>query len=125
MRGGVLILSLGLACGLLGCQRADPKTARIEGDSPGAMANWRAKIEDQFPPAQWIEVNAMLQELRWSVKTDNVAADSDATAEAVAKLVAGCTMDELLRLGYTAKLRRLSGVRAELQDSVQGNAHML
>jgi hypothetical protein len=125
MRRGLLIVLLGVELALLGCERTDPKAVRIEGDSIGAVANWRAKIEDRFPPKQWVEVDAMLQELRWSVKPDNAAANADTTAEAVAKLVAGCTMDELLRLGYTAKLRRLSGVRAELKDSVDGNARML
>jgi hypothetical protein len=124
MRLTPAIILLLIAVGVAACGRSDPKRVRIAGDAPGAMANWRGKIEDRIPSAQWHEIDDAVQELRWSVKSPGAPANDPATADAVAKRVANCTFDEVLQHGYNAKIVRLEGIRLELKEAVDKNALM-
>jgi hypothetical protein len=107
---------------LAGCARPDPRTVRITGDLPGSINGWRGKIEDQITRAEWKEFDAMLQEVRWSLRPMGTAANDAATTEALVKRVQGFTFGDVLRLGYETKLRRLEPLRAELKEAIDTNA---
>jgi hypothetical protein len=116
------LISAGVLALLASCSRTDPRTARIVGGAPGNIANWRYRIEAQLPSADWHEFDAALQELKWSLKEEGAAANSSAVAAALAQRVENCTFNEVLRIGYGAKIRRLQALRSELKHAVDTNA---
>jgi hypothetical protein len=122
MRPLTIFVGAVLAVLLAGCGRSDPKTLRIANASPGALALWRATIQPSLNSAQWRELEAAVQEVRWSVTARGSAANDPATVEALGERLQGRTLDEVLRLGWETKLRRLEGIRAELKEAVNANA---
>ncbi len=109
-------MSIGLASG---CSRSDAE-AHVAAKNIGDLQVWRSNAGNRFNAAAWKEFDLALQEIRWRASSEGKS--GAAVNAALCAQIDGHTFDEVLRLGYEARLARLEAMRAEMQRMVDGNA---
>jgi hypothetical protein len=116
-----------LACaGLLaaGCAPADPLAVVVTADTAGAFATWRIGVGSDFTRDGWREFDDAVQEIKFEIMAANLATGGEAVATVARGRIDGLAAREVLRLGYTAKIRRLGADRAGLAAAMEQNSRL-
>lgn len=103
--------------GSAGCRPAEEWNI-VRSRSGLEFQQWRAAAIHQMTPAERDELDALVDELRWS-ETPPL------TKEAVYALIDRKPLADVLRLGYEARIRRLDPLWGELKGAVDSNALLM
>jgi hypothetical protein len=116
-----IVLLGALAAGICSCGKPDPRTAPVKSASPSAFARWRTMASDGIRVEEWREFDSLLQELRMRVTAEKRASGSEAVEAAMRAGIDGRTFQEVLLLGYEARLRRVIPERGEVELAMSEN----
>lgn len=118
---GRVVLMAVVAVGWFGCAKEDPRTAPVKSGSPSAFARWRTMASDTIRAEEWREFDALLQELRMRVTAEKRASGSEAVEAAMRADIDGKTFQEVLLMGYEARLKRVVPERGEVELAMSEN----
>ncbi len=116
-----LVLVAALAAGFFGCAKQDPRAAPVKSGSPSAFARWRTMASGEIRAEEWREFDALLQELRMRVTAEKRASGSEAVEAAMRADIDGKTFQEVLLMGYEARLKRVIPERGEVELAMSEN----
>lgn len=117
-------VSLGLACAVLahfGCSKRE-EPLLVDGRSHSTLRAWRSASSPQLPVAKWREFDAALDEIRFELQREDPTLAHNEAVDAAARKVHGKTIDQALREGDLARLRRLTQMAEQLKTMVDTNA---
>jgi hypothetical protein len=85
---------------------------------------WRDRVGGGLTPAQCLDFDAALQEIRFNIMADGEATGARAIEEALREKIAGRTVRQVLQIGYESKLARLNADSEKLDSFIRRNAQL-
>jgi hypothetical protein len=117
----LLVIAL---CALVfaGCSSPPPLDRKVAAATGQEFSSWQMRNREDFPPDQWSEFEAALQEIKLHIISLKEATGGDEVNDALRPKIHQHTVREVLQQGYEARLWRLNVERTELDKMLEQNA---
>jgi hypothetical protein len=117
--GAILLLAIGLM--ISACNRKPPLEQIVAAPSDSGLMMWKADVAGDFTRQEWQDFDAAVQEIKYGVMIDGEASGSAGVWTATLQKLDGLSVREVLKLGLSHKLERITQDREKFAEYVTHN----